>query len=171
MVLPSPLCPPTVPASLPRVTCVIALALSLGGLAPQLHAQAAQASRSDSASAVATVTRFHDALSARDSVTAVSLLASDAMILESGVIESRADYVGHHLAADMKAGQGAKRTRAVVRVTLLGDAAYVVTKTTTPATNADGSNGSEMAELMVLSKAGSGWTIRAVHWSSRRRRA
>lgn len=159
------------PAYLRVATRVIALALSLGGLAPQLLAQAVPAARSDSASAVATVTRFHDALSARDSVAAVSLLANDAMILESGVIESRADYVGHHLGADMKAGQGAKRTRAVMRVTLVGDAAYVVTKTTTPATNGDGSNGSEMAELMVLSKTGSGWTIRAVHWSSRRRRA
>lgn len=125
----------------------------------------------DSTAAAATVERFHDALSARDSVTAVSLLASDALILESGVIETRADYVGHHLAADMKAGQGAKRTKAVLRVTVLGDVAYVVTKTTTPATNADGSNGSEMAELMLLSRSGTGWTIRAIHWSSRRRRA
>lgn len=155
------------PASLSRPARV-AVALGLVSLAPSLGAQAA---RTDSAAAVATVTRFHDALTARDSVGAVSLLASDALILESGVIESRADYVGHHLAADMKAGQGAKRTRVVLRVTVLGDAAYVVTKTTAPATNADGSNGSEMAELMVLSKSTTGWAIRAVHWSSRRRRA
>lgn len=147
---------------------IIALALGLSTIAPSVHAQAAGG---DSAAVLATVTRFHDALSARDSVGAVSLLASDALILESGVVETRADYVGHHLAADMKAGQGAKRARVVLRVTLIGDAAYVVTKTTTPATNADGSNGSEMAELMVLSKSSTGWAIRTVHWSSRRRRA
>ncbi|HYW29897.1 MAG TPA: hypothetical protein VE869_00225, partial [Gemmatimonas sp.] len=138
------------PASLSRPARVIALALGLVGLAPSLRAQPV---RTDSAAAVATVTHFHDALSARDSVGAVSLLASDALILESGMIESRADYVGHHLAADMKAGQRAKRTRVVLRVTLLGDAAYVVTRTTAPASSVNGSNGSEMAELMVLSKS------------------
>lgn len=146
-------------ASIPLGVCLLASPLS------------AQATRADSSAVVTAVEQFHAALSARDSVTAVSLLASDVMVLESGVIESRADYVGHHLAADMKAGPGAKRTRAVLRVTLLGDAAYVVTRTTTPATNADGSNRSEMAELMVLSRTASRWTIRAVHWSSRRRRA
>ncbi|WP_053333735.1 DUF4440 domain-containing protein [Gemmatimonas phototrophica] len=159
------------PFRLTRPSCLIALALCFGGLAPRVRAQATPASPSDSAAAAATVERFHQALSAHDSVTAVSLLAYDALILESGVIESRADYVGHHLAADMKAGQGAKRTKTVLRVTVIGEVAYVVTKTATPATNADGSNGSDMAELMLLSKSGTGWTIRAVHWSSRRRRA
>ena len=130
-----------------------------------------QRARPDSTGAVAAVARFHEALAAQDSVQAISLLASDIMILESGAIQTRAEYLSHHLGADMKAMQGSKGVRTVVQVTMLGEAAYVVSKTVTPATNADGSNASEMAELMVLSKAPNGWTIRAIHWSSRRRRA
>jgi ketosteroid isomerase-like protein len=145
------------------ITLVIALCTTSGRLQ-------GQGARPDSAGAVATVARFHAALAAQDSVRALSLLASDVLVLESGAIQTRAEYLSHHLGADMKAMQGAKGVRSLVRVTMLGDAAYVVSKTATPANNADGSNASEMAEIMVLSRTGDGWTIRAIHWSSRRRR-
>ncbi len=147
---------------------LIVLALCLGTASTRVHAQAA---RLDSAGAVAAVSQFHEALAAQDSVRAISLLARDVLVLESGAIQTRAEYLSHHLGADMKAMQGSKGIRTLVRVTMLGDAAYVVSKTATAATNADGSNGSEMAEIMVLSKTPNGWTIRAIHWSSRRRRA
>jgi ketosteroid isomerase-like protein len=132
---------------------------------------AAQSPRADSAAAVTAVDQFHAALAAGDSARAVSLLSNDILVLESGSIQNRTEYLSHHLGADMKAMQGSKGVRTVVRVTMLGDAAHVVSKTATPATNADGSNGSEMVELMLLSRAPAGWTIRAIHWSSRRRRA
>ena len=100
----------------------------------------------------------------------VSLLADDVLIVESGHIQTRSDYLGGHLGADMKASQGSTGVRTVVKVSIVGDAAYVVSKTVTPPTAAVGSTGSELAELMVLSKSSAGWKIRAVHWSSRRRR-
>ena len=144
--------------------------LLLGAVAPFTSA-AAQASRADSASAVAAVAQFHAALSAADSARAVSLLAEDVMILESGAIQTRGDYVGHHLRADINASAGSKAVRAVVRVSMAGTTAIVVSKSISPPTGAEGNTGSEMAELMVLSKTESGWQIRAVHWSSRRRKA
>lgn len=144
---------------------VIAAALCVA----QLRASA-QSTNNDSSAAVAAVEGFHAALAARDSVRAVALLANDALILESGAIQSRTEYLSHHLGADMKAMQGSKGVRTVVQVRLVGDAAYIVSKTLTPASGAEGSTASESAELMVLSKAASGWSIRAVHWSSRRRR-
>lgn len=131
----------------------------------------AQAARSDSAAAVAAVEQFHAALAGSDSARAVSLLADDVLILESGTIETRADYIGHHLAADIKASQGSKGERTVIKVTVIGDAAYLVARTVNPPTGAAGNTGSESAELMVLSKTATGWKIKAVHWSSRRRRA
>ena len=130
----------------------------------------AQATRTDSASAVATVAQFHAALASADSVRAISFLANDVMILESGAIQTRTEYLGHHLGADMKASAGSKAERSVVRVSVSGNTAIVVSKSVTPPTGAEGNTGSEMAELMVLSKASTGWEIRAVHWSSRRRR-
>ncbi len=132
--------------------------------------QSAVAQSADSVAVVAAVERFHGALAASDSALAVSVLADDALVIESGAIQSRAEYLGHHLGADMKASQGSKGVRSVTNVTVVGTMAYVVSKTETPASGAEGSTASELVELMVVSKSTNGWKIRAVHWSSRRRR-
>ena len=124
----------------------------------------------DSAAALAIVDQYEAALSAGDSAKAVSLLADDLLVMEAGTIETRAEYLAHHIGADMKASTGAKGERSVIKVNVVGDAAYIVTKTVRPGTGAPGSTGSELAELMVLSKTSVGWKIRAIHWSSRRRR-
>ena len=131
---------------------------------------AAQGPRADSLAVVSAVDSFHGALAAADSSRAVAVLADDVLIMESGAIQTKSDYLGGHLAADMKAGQGPKGERTVLKVTIVGDAAYIASKTVTPPTGAQGSTGSELAELMVLSKSAGVWKIRAVHWSSRRRR-
>jgi ketosteroid isomerase-like protein len=130
----------------------------------------AQSVRADSTAAVAAVDQFHAALAAGDSARAVSLLGDDLYVMEAGAIETRADYLAHHLGADMKASQGGKGERTVLKVTVVGDAAYVVARTVTPPATAGGMP-SESAELMVLTRASGAWKIRAVHWSSRRRRA
>ena len=131
----------------------------------------AQPAHTDSLAAVRAVEQFHAALSAADSSRAVSLLADDVLIIEGGHIQTRSEYLGGHLAGDMKASQGSKGVRTVVKVTIVGGAAFVVSKTVSPPTSAPGSTGSELAELMVLSPTVAGWKIRSVHWSSRRRRA
>lgn len=144
--------------------------LLLGGLLPGMVA-GAQTVRVDSTNAVATVMQFHAALAAADSAKAVSLLADDVMVLESGAIQTRGEYLSHHLGADMKASVGSKAQRSIVRVSLTGGTAVVVSKSVSPPTGAEGNTGSEMAELMVVAKTAAGWQIRAVHWSSRRRKA
>ena len=149
-----------------RQSCLASIALC--ATASVLGSQATN--RADSAAAVAVVEQFHAALAAADSAKAVSLLADDVLIIESGHIQTRAEYLGGHLGADMRASQGSKGERTVVRVNFTPAAAYVVTKTLTPPTGAQGNTGSEMAELMIVSKLSNGWRISAVHWSSRRRR-
>ena len=131
---------------------------------------AAQSPRPDSAAAVAVVHQYEAALASGDSARAVSLLADDVVILESGAIESRAEYLAHHLGADIKASQGSKGVRTVIKVSVVGDVAFIASKTVNPPTGAPGNTGSEMAELMVLSRSGGAWKISAIHWSSRRRR-
>ncbi len=155
---------------MPAILRAGALCLSLGVCVFTSRLEA-QIVRTDSSEVVATVARFHDALTAGDSVRAVALLASNVHILESGAIETRAEYLGHHLGADMKASKSSKGTRSVVQVQVLGNAAYVVSKTITPPTGEKDSTGSQMAELMVLGRTATGWTIQAIHWSSRRRRS
>ena len=69
------------------------------------NAQQASSSQSsrvvDSAAVVATVARFHGALASGDSVAATALLTEDALIVETGEIETKDEYVRHHLGADI----------------------------------------------------------------------
>ena len=145
---------------------VLALTATAASLEAQGNSRAA-----DSAAARAIVDQYDAALAAGDSAKAVALLADDLMVMEAGAIETRAEYLAHHLGADMKASAGAKGERTVLKVSVVGDAAYIITKTVRPPTGAQGSTGSELAELMVLAKTSAGWQIKAIHWSSRRRRA
>ncbi len=157
--------------------------LLLSATCASLLGQALQAQRSptDSAAAAAAVEQYDAALAAGDSAKVVALLADDVLILESGAIQTRAQYLSGHLSADMKAKQGNKGVRSIIQVTLVGDAALVVTKGVTPTSPPPNSSAqpgvptgnfvSELAELMVVSKTPAGWKIRAIHWSSRRRRA
>jgi len=149
---------------------ILHLAAALSASASIATVAGAQSSSADSAAAVAVTQRFHQALAASDSTLAVSLLADDVLVLESGAIQNRADYLSHHLGADMKASHDSRGVRTVVRVTVVGSLAYVASSTLTPSTGAEGNNGSELAELMIVSRGATGWKIRAVHWSSRRRR-
>jgi ketosteroid isomerase-like protein len=128
------------------------------------------AAPADSLAVVATVAAFNAAMAAGDSARVVSVLAEDLLVIEGGVIETRAEYVAHHLAADIKASQTRTAEHTILKVSVTGSAAYVVTRTVTPPPAAGGTAG-ESAELMVLTRAVGGWRIRSVHWSSRRRRA
>lgn len=117
------------------------------------------------------VDRFHAALAAGDAKSATDLLALDAVILESGELESRRQYLDHHLAADIKFAQSARSTRSNLQVTHLGEVAWV-TSTSVTAGNHEGKPlNLAGAELMVLSRVGNGWLIRAIHWSSRKARS
>jgi hypothetical protein len=115
------------------------------------------------------VEQFHTALAAGDSTTAVALLDTSVVVLESGEYESRSDYLRHHLPADIAYARAVQSVRRVRQVTQEGNTAWVAsTSETTGSFNGRAVN-SEGAELMVLTKGPSGWRIVAIHWSSRRR--
>ncbi len=127
-------------------------------------------SRSDDSAVVANVVRqFHDALAQGDSGAALALLADDAVVLESGAIESRAEYRRHHLPADIRFVQAVPSTQGVAHVVVSGDVAWVSSNSETIGTFEGRPINSVGAELIVLSRTVRGWLIRAIHWSSRRR--
>ena len=147
----------------------MSLAFSLCLLA--LQPAPAQSVRLDSLAAIAAIDAFHAALRAGDSATVVGLLATDAVIIEAGTIETRAEYLSGHLGGDIKASRGTPGERTIVAATVTDNVAFVTARTVTSTTGAQGTSVSELAELMVVSKTDGIWKIRAVHWSSRRRRA
>lgn len=130
---------------------------------------AAQTTAADSAAVTKVVRQFHAALAAGDSLGALGLLADDAVVLEAGGVESRAEYRSHHLAADIEYARAVPSTLGSISVRRDGASAWAVSTTTTVGTFQGRAVNSAGAELMVLSLTSSGWRIRAIHWSSRRR--
>ena len=123
---------------------------------------------SDSSAVVTTIARFHDALRRGDSVAALALLSADALILEAGGIESRAEYRAGHLPADTRYAQAVPATRAAVSVRVRGDIAWVVAESRAAGTFNNRPVSTVGAELAVLVRTSAGWRIQAIHWSSRR---
>jgi ketosteroid isomerase-like protein len=142
-------------------------ALALLLLAP---AAAAQPARPDSAAALAAVGAFHAALAAADTAAALALLAPDALVLEAGGAETRAEYAAHHLAADVEFARAVSTRRTPVAVWQAGDVVWVAQTSESTGRFRGRDVSSAGAELVVLARAGAGWAIRAIHWSSRSRR-
>jgi ketosteroid isomerase-like protein len=143
-----------------------------GGLAPLVNPTPpvlAQSQGDDSAAVVVVVERYHRALTEGDSVTALAQLAEDAIIVESGSIESREEYRSHHLPADIAFARAVKGTRSSVRVSVRGEVAWTTATSSVRGTFRGKPVNSTGAELMVLTRNKEGWKISAIHWSSRDR--
>lgn len=134
------------------------------------HSPAPVMVTSDSAAVVATVLRYHATLASGDSLAALSLLAPDAVVLESGSLESLAEYRSHHLPSDIAFARAVNSQRTPVRVVVEGDVAWVAQQSTAQGKFRDRAVDSAGAELMVLRRTVDGWRISAIHWSSRSRR-
>ena len=144
------------------------VALLLAGSAAIAGAQNRAA---DSSAVALAVQSYHLALEAGDSAAALALLADDAVILEAGGIETRAEYRTDHLPADIAFARVVPAIHSTRQVTVQGDVAWAASTSTSDGTYEGREIRSQGAELMVLTRDGAGWRIRAIHWSSRRRPA
>ena len=124
----------------------------------------------DSVAVVATLARFHDALSAGDSSGALALLAEDVSILESGDYQNRAAYASHHLMGDIEFARAVRSQHTPLQVVVRGDVAWVASGSTTQGEFRGRAVNSVGAELAVLSRGPGGWIIRSIHWSGHARR-
>lgn len=119
---------------------------------------------------VAVVDAFHAALAAGDSVGALSHLAEDVTILESGGVEDKEHYRSGHLGGDMRFAQLVPRERGEIRVSLIGNVAWSYSTSIAQGRMGDREINSQGAELVVLTREDGTWKIKAIHWSSRQRR-
>lgn len=124
----------------------------------------------DSADVAAAVHAYDRALSTGDSTAALALLAPDAVILESGGIETREEYRSHHLPGDIAFARAVPSQGGPVSVRVRGDVAWAWSTSTTQGEFRGRQINSSGAELMVLTRTAAGWKITAIHWSSRARR-
>lgn len=151
------------------LTAALSLALALP-LSAQAHDHHGAGAAADSAAVAETVEAYHRALQTGDTATAMSLLAPDVRILESGGLETREEYRSHHLPGDMAFAAAVPRERGPLTVTVMGDVAWAVSTSRTVGTFREREINAVGAELMVLTRAEAGWRIRAIHWSSRQAR-
>lgn len=150
------------------VAALVALALQPAASVAQ-PGPSPRAAAPDSAAIAAAAEAFHAALAAGDSVAALGLLADDAVVLEGGELETRAQYAAHHLAADIAFTRGLGGTRTVTGVRQVGDAAWLWATTACRGAWNGRDIDSVGAELLVLAREGDRWRLRAIHWSSRKR--
>ncbi len=117
--------------------------------------------------AAAVVDAFHAALGRGDTRGAAALLATDAMVYESGNVErGKAEYAAHHLAADASFAKVTKQavTRRVGRVD--GRTAWIASEGTTKGNFKKKPINSVSTETMILRRDRGGWRIVHIHWSS-----
>jgi len=152
-------------------SAAILLASAVSGISAAAQSGSPGKYSADSASAVAAVGRYHEALRTGDRAAALSMLDSSAVILESGELESRQEYIDHHLAADMAFAKAVASRREVNAVMVRGSMAWVASTSRSTGTFRDRPIDSDGAELMVLSRGSRGWKIAAIHWSSRAKAA
>lgn len=146
---------------------VIVVLLAIVGAPGSTPAQ--QVRSSDSTEVAAVVARYRTALASGDSVSALALLAPDALILESGALQTREEYRARHLPADIGFARAVSSERGDMSITVRGDVAWASSTSTTTGEYRGRQINSRGAELMVLSRERDGWKIRAIHWSSRTR--
>jgi ketosteroid isomerase-like protein len=104
-----------------------------------------------------------------DRAAVMSLIAPDAVFVESGRLETRAQHETDHLPADINFEKQVTGTRDPMQVTILGDSAWVIATTGYTGTFDGNPVDFVSAQLMVLSRDSGDWRIRAIHWSARRR--
>ena len=113
------------------------------------------------------VDAFHAALQRGDTNAAAALLAADALIFESGGVESsKAEYASHHLAADAAFAKATTRSVTKRSGRTVSDFAWIATEGTTKGTYKDRAINSVSTETMVLRRENGSWRIVHVHWSS-----
>lgn len=119
------------------------------------------------APAAGVVDAFHAALRRGDTRAALSHLAANALIYETGGVErGRQEYASHHLGADAAFAQAVpgKITRRAGEA--VGSVAWVATEGRTTGTYKGKPVDRITTETIVLRRIGRAWKIVHIHWSS-----
>ena len=116
------------------------------------------------ADVAAVVDTFYGAIAAGNAADAMHLIAPDAVFVESGKIETRAEYEMNHLPADIEFEREVKAMRGPMQVTFDGrNTAWVISRA-----EYDEGNPEKYinTQLMVLTRDSGDWRIRTISWST-----
>ncbi|HET9566721.1 MAG TPA: nuclear transport factor 2 family protein [Vicinamibacterales bacterium] len=111
---------------------------------------------------------FYGAMKKGDAAGAMTVIAPDAVFLESGKLETRAEYEMNHLPSDIEFESQVSGKRGPMRVTFDGNTAWVIAMTDYDGKFQGDPVSFVSAQLVVLTRDSGKWMIRSIHWSSRR---
>ncbi|GMQ82972.1 MAG: hypothetical protein BMS9Abin05_2442 [Rhodothermia bacterium] len=123
----------------------------------------------DTTEVLAAVEAFHSALTRGDSVAVAALLLPDVLLSERSNVESKEHYLSGHFRGDSAYLGAMTREQLSIRVTMRGEAAWVVSRTRLHGNFRDREMDSISVETVVLTRNDGRWLIAAIHWSSGRR--
>jgi ketosteroid isomerase-like protein len=149
----------------------VALAVPAASHTSRPRAAAAGQLSPDARTAAATVDMFHAALRRGDTASAAALLATDALIFESGEVErSKAEYAAHHLGADAEFARAVASSVTRRAGYSDGKVAWIASEGRTTGTYEGRPIDALTAETMLLRRTGGKWRIVHIHWSSAKSR-
>jgi ketosteroid isomerase-like protein len=115
------------------------------------------------------VSEYHAAVASGNTTKALSLLSPAVQIFESGHVEqSKDEYAGHHLPADVAFAKASTRKVLKSSERIAGDLAVVMQEIDTQGTHKGVPVHLIGTETAVLEKSGNAWLIAHFHWSSRK---
>jgi len=117
----------------------------------------------------ASLEAFYAAMKTGDKAAAMRAIAPDAVFIEGGRLETRAEYESKHLPADIEFERAVAGKRGPLNITFNGSTAWAIATTEYAGTFENTPVNFISAQLMVLTRNNGPWVIRSVHWSSRRR--
>ena len=123
---------------------------------------------SSEADVQAAIEAFYTAVKRGDAAGAMSHVADDAMFVESGRLETRAEYEANHLPADIAFEKQVDGRRSAWRITIEGNTAWAIATTEYNGTFDGSPVNFVSAQLAALTQQEGRWLIRSIHWSSRR---
>lgn len=147
--------------NVPRLSFVVMAATTLS-------LSCSSASVPSESEVISVIEAFYGAIKKGDATAAMSVVAPDAVFLESGKLETRAEYETNHLPADIEFESEVTGKRGPVQVTFDGNTAWVIAMTEYNGKFQGGPVSFISAQLVVLTRDSGKWMIRSIHWSSRR---
>jgi hypothetical protein len=117
--------------------------------------------------AEAALQAFSDALEVGNRDLAIARLAPDLKVIEDGIEESRADYIGGHLAADIEYQKSVKTV--LLARTVSNDSpskARIVSKICMVSNRSDKVTDTSVDETAILVKLRDGWKIQRLEWAA-----
>jgi ketosteroid isomerase-like protein len=127
------------------------------------------AQSNDRADVAAVVDGFYGAMKRGDVAGVMRAVAPDAVFLEGGRQETRAEYEAGHLPGDIEFERVVNSKRGPLAITINGDTAWAVGMADYEGSFKGKPVTFVLAQLMILTRSNGQWLIRGVHWSSRSR--